>query len=32
MKKNNDKGTLIFFISICFVLVVLDIAVKLYTM
>lgn len=31
MKKNNDKGTLIF-ISICFVLVVLDIAVKLYIM
>lgn len=31
MKKNNDKGTLIF-ISICFVFVVLDIAVKLYTM
>ena len=31
MKKNNDKGTLIF-IGIYFVLVVLDIAVKLYTM
>ena len=31
MKKNNDKGTLIF-IGICCVLVVLDLAVKLYTM
>lgn len=31
MKKNNSTGTLIF-IGICFILVVLDIAVKLYAM
>ena len=31
MKKNNGKGTMIF-IGICFVLMVLDIAVKLYSM
>lgn len=31
MKKNNGKGAMIF-IGICFILMVLDIVVKLYTM